>query len=235
MKDSDLARDQMVLAQHHVKDIQETDSKDVVESSVDDIQEILDKLKKTLPKKDQQSVTAEKLANVIEIDRNQVKTSSTKKVSMPQPIQRVSSNPMQQGGVKKNPMPQPMGGAVKNPMPQPNKVPGGFNNAGAVKNPMPQPNKVPGGFNNAGPIKNPMPQPMGGAVKNPNNQIARSGANMIPKTAHAALTKQAAEIEKIDRINAFEIGFAKRAHDAGLDKAEYQAIYEIACKRLEAK
>jgi hypothetical protein len=226
MKDSDIARDQMVLAQHHVKDIQETDSKDVVESSVDDIQEILDKLKKTLPKKDQQSVTAEKLANVIEIDRNQVKTSSTKKAAMPAP--QPMPRPMT-GGATKNPMPQPMGGASgKNPMPQPNKVPGGFNNAGPIKNPMPQPMR-------GGATKNPMPQPMGGAVKNPNNQIARSGANMIPKTAHAALTKQAAEIEKIDRINAFEIGFAKRAHDAGLDKAEYQAIYEIACKRLEAK
>jgi hypothetical protein len=139
MNKTDIARDQMVLAQHHVKDIQETDSKDVVESSVNDIQEILDKLKKTLPKKDQKSVTAEKLANVIEIDRNQVKTS--------------------------------------------------------------------------------------------NHKVH----NMIPKTAHAELTKKAAEIEKIDRINAFELGFAKRAHDAGLDKSEYQAIYEIACKKLEAK
>ena len=49
----------------------------------------------------------------------------------------------------------------------------------------------------------------------------------------ADLLKQAADAETVDRANAFELGFAKAAHKAGLDEAGYQAMRKIAIEQLE--
>lgn len=51
--------------------------------------------------------------------------------------------------------------------------------------------------------------------------------------AHADLLKQAADAETVDRANAFELGFAKAAREAGLDEAGYQAMRKIALAELE--
>lgn len=51
--------------------------------------------------------------------------------------------------------------------------------------------------------------------------------------AHADLLKQAADAETVDRANAFELGFAKAAREAGLDEAGYQAMRKIALAQLE--
>lgn len=50
----------------------------------------------------------------------------------------------------------------------------------------------------------------------------------------ADLLKKAHEAEIIDRANAFDIGFARAAHDAGLDESQYQAMRKIAMDKLSA-
>lgn len=49
----------------------------------------------------------------------------------------------------------------------------------------------------------------------------------------ADLLKQAADAETVDRANAFELGFAKAAREAGLDEAGYQAMRKIALAQIE--
>jgi len=47
------------------------------------------------------------------------------------------------------------------------------------------------------------------------------------------LIKKAADAETVDRANAFELGFAKGAQEAGLDEAGYQAMRKIALAQFE--
>lgn len=51
--------------------------------------------------------------------------------------------------------------------------------------------------------------------------------------AHADLLKQAADAETVDRANAFELGFAKAAHEAGCDEATYQQMRQIAILEMQ--
>jgi len=47
------------------------------------------------------------------------------------------------------------------------------------------------------------------------------------------LLKQAADAETVDRANAFELGFARAAREAGLDEAAYQVMRKIGMAELE--
>lgn len=53
---------------------------------------------------------------------------------------------------------------------------------------------------------------------------------MLHKDPHMTtsdLLKQAADAETVDRANAFELGFARAAREAGLDEAQYQNMRKI--------
>lgn len=44
-----------------------------------------------------------------------------------------------------------------------------------------------------------------------------------------------AQIEAFDRQQAFEIGFAKVAHELGLNETEYETFYAAGLRELEAQ
>lgn len=59
MPNSDIIRNNVMLAEHHVEDALETDNKAVVQSSVKDLGEIVENLKKALPPKDKAAMPTE--------------------------------------------------------------------------------------------------------------------------------------------------------------------------------
>lgn len=67
MARSDYVRDQLVLAQHHVNDVQEASTKDVKDSGLRDLDEIVGRLAKTLPQKDRVSIARERLQKQAEL------------------------------------------------------------------------------------------------------------------------------------------------------------------------
>ena len=46
--------------------------------------------------------------------------------------------------------------------------------------------------------------------------------------------KKLAEVETRDREQAYELGFAKCAHELGLSKEEFGEFYNVACNKLAA-
>jgi len=44
--------------------------------------------------------------------------------------------------------------------------------------------------------------------------------------------KKVAAVDKFDREQAFELGFAKCAKDLGLNESEFQQFYEAGCNKL---
>jgi hypothetical protein len=52
-------RDQLLLAQHHVNDAETAPNKEVLDSSLGDTEELIDRMAKVLPKKEQESVKLE--------------------------------------------------------------------------------------------------------------------------------------------------------------------------------
>lgn len=129
MKPTDYIRDQLVLAEHHVRDAAETKSEPVRESSLGDLSEIVGRIAKTLPKRDRLSIAHEKLQ---------------KEAELAQPSQSTK-------------------------------------------------------FTNT------------------------EGSHMPTHTANE-LRKMAEEAEARDRANAFELGFAKAANEAGLSEEQYQGV-----------
>ena len=55
------------------------------------------------------------------------------------------------------------------------------------------------------------------------------------KTASEATADRLHAIDQFDAAQAFEIGFAKAAHDLGLNEAEYGKFYALAVEQLSAK
>lgn len=55
------------------------------------------------------------------------------------------------------------------------------------------------------------------------------------KTASEATADRLNQIDQFDAAQAFEIGFAKAAHDLGLSETEYSNFYAIAVEKLAAE
>lgn len=55
------------------------------------------------------------------------------------------------------------------------------------------------------------------------------------KTASEATPERLSQIDQFDAAQAFEIGFAKAAHDLGLNEADYGKFYAIAVEKLAAE
>jgi hypothetical protein len=127
-------RDQLLLAQHHLNDAETAPNKQVLDSSLEDTEEMVQRMGKVLPPRDQVTVKAEQHRKEAAL----AAPSSTRKV--------------------------------------------------------------------------------------PAKDLTMSTADLL---------KQAADAETVDRANAFELGFAKAAHEAGLDEAGYQAMRKIALAQLE--
>ena len=47
--------------------------------------------------------------------------------------------------------------------------------------------------------------------------------------------KKLAEVDGRDREQAYEMGFAKCAHDLGLSREEFGEFYNVACNKLAAQ
>lgn len=54
------------------------------------------------------------------------------------------------------------------------------------------------------------------------------------KTASEATADRLAAIDQYDAAQAFELGFAKAAHDLGLNEEQYAQFYALAVEKLAA-
>jgi nitrate reductase beta subunit len=72
-----------------------------------------------------------------------------------------------------------------------------------------------------------------GQAKVANN--IKTGNQTMTKTARAQLMQKVAASEQFDREQAFEVGFAKAAHDVGLSKEQFQQMYAYALHKLSSQ
>ena len=54
------------------------------------------------------------------------------------------------------------------------------------------------------------------------------------KTASEATPERLSAIDQYDAAQAFEMGFAKAAHDLGLSEKQYTAFYQLGLEKLQA-